>query len=112
MGMNQINVCGDQGDVRLFLVSELPEGLERKQAQRCIVAHSETGHHHVVESPGAELFVDPGDPFTCYLRLAEDVVLTHLRPWDTHAPVVIPAGVWGVRRQREYVPGGFRRVED
>ena len=109
----KIKNCGDQGDIRLFRVESVPSGVEKQECNgRAIVAHSETGHHHVVEPPGAEYFTDPRDPFTAYLTLAMDAEVTHLRPFDTHAPVSLTAGVWGIRRQREYVPAGFRMVMD
>jgi hypothetical protein len=113
MGTKLIKSCGDQGDIRLYRVGEVPTHVERVECGgRAIVAHSETGHHHVVESPGAAYFTDPKDPFTAYLSLAEDAQVTHLRPFDTHAPISLTAGVWGIRRQREYVPEGFRMVQD
>jgi hypothetical protein len=65
-----------------------------------------------VESPGAAYFTDPQDPFTAYLQLAEDADLKHLRPFDTHAPIALASGTWMIRRQREYVPEGYRMVQD
>lgn len=101
-----------QGDVWFKRVDEIPDGVSDPVVGRAIVAHSETGHHHVVESPGAEYFTVPGDPFTAYLRLAEDADVTHLRGYDTHEPITLPAGTWRIRRQREYTPEGYRMVLD
>lgn len=105
--------CGDQGDIRLFRVDAVPPGMERSgEDGRAIVAHSETGHHHIVESPCAQYFTDPRDPFTAYLSLADDAEVKHLRPFDTHQAISLAAGVWGIRRQREYTPEGYRMVVD
>lgn len=113
MTEKKIYKCGDQGDVRIFQIDSIPAKAEKSgQDGYAIVAHSETGHHHVVESPGAQYFVDPGDPFTCYLQLAEAADVKHLRTYDTHEPFVVPAGTWGIRRQREYTPEGYRMVQD
>ena len=47
-----------------------------------------------------------------FLAVEEGDVLEHLRPHDTHEPIAFGPGIYHVRRQREYVPEGFRRVED
>ena len=79
---------------------------------RHVVAHSETGHHHWVDSSMAQLFTDPGDPMVCYLRVEGEADLTHARPYDTHKTLTLTKGTWQLRRQREYTPQGWRRVED
>jgi len=102
-----------QGDVMFLRVESIPAAAERqKSSGRIVVAHSETGHHHTVESPGAELFVAPKDPFTCYLHLAQDAEVVHHRSFDTHQTITLSAGAWLVRRQREYTPEGYRMVQD
>lgn len=108
----RIEKVGAQGDVLFMRLTAVPEGAALESEGRAIVAHSETGHHHVVEAQGLEFFKDPKDPMTCYLRLAEDADVVHLRPYDTHAPVTLPAGSWAVRRQREYTPDSWRMVQD
>jgi hypothetical protein len=39
-----------------------------------------------------------------------DVV--HLRGLDTHETLRLPRGTWEIRRQQEWSPEGWRRVED
>lgn len=108
-------VCA-QGDILITRIDKLPAGLVPVEPDngRVIVTHSETGHHHVMlaertraytvpESKGMEVILhvlDGGD------------VLEHLRPHDTHESIEFGPGFYRVRRQREYVPEGFRRVED
>lgn len=45
-------VVGAQGEITIFRVSELPEGLvpmgEKDRLGRPIISHSESGHHHVL----------------------------------------------------------------
>lgn len=94
-----------------------PEGLALAPPTegKHIVAHSETGHHHFVDSAGCVMFnPETADPFTCFLRVdAEDGVdVVHGRAWDTHESLRLSKGLWMIRRQREYTPEGFRRVED
>ncbi len=105
-----------QGDVLFTRIAELPNAELRevkREAGLLVVAHSETGHHHGFAEPSAKLFEVPNDPFTCYLQLTGDSVLTHLRPHDTHEAILFGGGgIFEVRRQREYTPSGFRMVQD
>lgn len=106
-----------QGDVLFRRVDKVPAGFEpQKPSAQVVVAHSETGHHHSIDVAGVRHFVGQ-DPLVCYLQLAEvasaDVV--HHRPYDTHETLRLMGGIgaiFEVRRQREWVPEGFRRVED
>lgn len=112
------NQCA-QGDVLFRRVESLPkEAVERERRGAIVVAHSETGHHHVINSPDAKLF-GTADPFVCYLRLEAGVSVDveHLRPHDTHETVRLlgdkeRATIFEVRRQREHAPEGWRMVTD
>jgi hypothetical protein len=48
----------------------------------------------------------------CLLVVNDPVALEHLRDHDTHEPILFEKGTYHVRRQREYTPEGFRKVED
>lgn len=103
-----------QGDVAFVRVDKLPTNASKRTGKDAnVVAHSETGHHHIALN--AEVF-DVGDPMICYLRLeAPTCEITHLRPHDTHETIALGGGagaVWQGRRQRERSPYGDRRVED
>jgi hypothetical protein len=71
----------------------------------------------VVQSPDARLLTTL-DPLLCYLRIDwpfADIV--HQRPFDTHETLRLLGSEAGpvffeVRRQREYLPDGFRQVLD
>lgn len=125
--MKKVSEVGAQGDVLFMRLADVglsaipptavevaPDGAFGAH----IVAHSETGHHHVVPGVGVKRYADPADPFTCYLRLEEDLdvcEVMHLRDWDTHETLAISPcedRVIVVRRQREYTPEGFRLVVD
>jgi hypothetical protein len=112
--MKTIQNAGAQGDVMFIRAPSLPSGLAPKPAEagRHILAHSETGHHHWTSADGVELYQGPESAFTCYLRNTSIVHVEHARPFDTHETIALPPGTWLVRRQREYTPEGFRRVED
>lgn len=105
-----------QGDVLFRRVNALPKGVvDITPKGAIVVAHSETGHNHSIDdASGMRFYRVQDDPLTCYLAIEglTPAVVTHHRPHDTHAPITLAPGVWQVKRQREYVPGGWRRVED
>lgn len=118
--MKIVQKMGAQGDVLFRRVKSIPKGANlQKRKGPLVVAHSETGHHHVIESPDVKLYTT-ADPMICYLRLEgvahADVV--HQRPHDTHETLRL-SGTGGrggacfeVRRQREWTPEGWRQVAD
>src|SRR6185503_17424127 len=118
--MKTIQDMGAQGDVLFRRVDKLPKGLKEvdPKAVRKVVAHSETGHHHAIDELGVKMYQGE-DPLTCYLMLesVEHCDVVHHRPHDTHETIRLFGGggvgsVFQVRRQREYTPQGWRRVED
>lgn len=100
-----------QGDVLLVAIGRLPSGLEpiTREEGRIVLAHGEaTGHAHAIDHEAAEFFTarESGRRF---LRLpVEGIALLH----EEHAPVPLPAGLYEVRRQREYTPERIRNVAD
>lgn len=117
--MKTFKKCAAQGDLMLRRIDCLPKNAVALQAENglFIVAHSETGHSHVItERPNVALYTT-GDPMISYLEVIEatdktETLLEHLRSFDTHETICIPPGIFEVRRQREYTPEGWRRVED
>jgi len=115
--MKEVKKMAAQGDVLFRLVDALPSGavLETRNGA-LVVAHSETGHHHTIDAPDVNMYRVPGDGMVCFLQLGDnncDVV--HQRSWDTHETLRLLGGqgsIWEVRRQREWTPEGWRRVED
>ena len=107
------NFCA-QGDVSFRRVISIPETamLVPDSGDALIVTHSETGHHHVMERDAAQLFQDGDNPLIGWLRVNRPTALIHKRPHDTHEPIMFSEGCYEVRRQREYVPDGFRAVAD
>lgn len=52
------------------------------------------------------------NPLIAWLEVNRPTALEHLRPHDTHEPIMFGPGIYEVRRQREYTPEGFRQVQD
>ncbi len=105
-----------QGDCFIKRVDRkaFPSNAEQEPVEggNYIVAHSETGHHHVIPDRHCRLL--KGDEFTSWLEVDEgkSVILKHLRDHDTHAPIEIGSGTYKITRQREYTPEGYRRAQD
>lgn len=108
-----------QGDLLIRRIDKLPACAVPVQSEKGfhVVAHSETGHNHVIaDRPNVSLYTT-GDPMISYLQVikatdATETLLEHLRTFDTHETIKIDAGVFEIRRQREHTPEGWRRIED
>ena len=105
-----------QGDLYIKRVDEIPANAKpmEKKNGKYVVAHSESGHDHVLSAVGGCEVYETEDPMTLYLRVADatEVVLEHLRSFDTHRPIQFLKGIFRFRRARERTPEGWRRVED
>lgn len=107
------NMCR-QGDVLIRRVNGVPDSAKQVDPVdgQYIVAHSETGHNHVLDAVEAVEMWESSDTFIAYITAHEPVELKHLRNYDTHESIVIEPGVFEVRRQREHIHEGFRRAAD
>lgn len=105
-----------QGDILIIPIKAIPAGAKPAKATggHFVVAHSETGHHHVIEKARAEVYEAADDSFIAYIRtLGDGAEIEHKRDFDTHETVGLePNSTYEVRRQREYVPDGFRAAQD
>lgn len=112
------SVCA-QGDVLIRRVQEIPSSAKPTPATdgKVIVTHSETGHHHIMlldreaDMPSVEMF-EGDNPLIAWIKVNRPTALEHQRPHDTHEAILFEPGIYEIRRQREYTPEGFRRVED
>ena len=117
--MKTLGNMAAQGDFIIFRIKNIPEGVEAVQPDatgKFIVAHSETGHNHVMERTGVSCFkpanVKEADLYQLFFAVEKDTVIEHLRSFDTHEAIRVPPGNYQVKRQREYTPEGFRRAAD
>lgn len=117
--MKTFKNCAAQGDLMIRRIEAIPHDAEPAKSDRghFIVAHSETGHNHVIAARSNVKLYTSGDPMVSYLEVIEatdatETLLEHMRSFDTHEAIAIPPGVFEIRRQREYTPEGWRRVED
>lgn len=103
-----------QGDLMIRRIDKLPAAVKKAEPEkgRHVLAHSETGHHHVIDSRNAQLFIDETNQFIAYLSVAETSEIEHLRSFDTHEALRVTPGNYEIRRQREHTPEGWRRAQD
>ncbi|MDE2105727.1 MAG: hypothetical protein KGL39_51360, partial [Patescibacteria group bacterium] len=89
-----------QGDLLIETVGSIPaDAVPHPKSKSILLAHGEaTGHHHTLELD------DPAD----WWKLGEEKIvkvatvarITH----QEHRTILLPAGTYKVRRQREYTP--------
>lgn len=103
-----------QGDVVITRVADIPAGVIPVPPDdgQVIVAHSETGHHHVMDASTVTMYRLPEELYECFLVVTAPTPLRHLRSFHTHEDLLHEPGIYRVRRQQEYVPEGWRRAAD
>lgn len=108
-----------QGELFIRRIAAAPEGCTpvEPDGSRWIVGHSETGHHHVLDRATCDVVAGPAraNPegmAILYAIVREPTRLEHLRPTDTHEPLMLAPGVYEIRPGREFSPEGWRRTED
>jgi hypothetical protein len=88
------------GEVLLLPVDATPSGRSEK-VTTCIVGHSESGHHHVLDSDRqfARIIAANG---TLYVDLDVPTRLWHQKEHEQHRELQVPAGAWRVVRKTEF----------
>lgn len=102
------------GEVILKSIAELPKGaVLLKEVKKEIVAHSETGHHHVLESiKDFKVYSWNGET---YVEVPEIAELWHQKTGkDVHAPHKMVPGVYkvNIKKAYNYFSKAMERVRD
>jgi len=85
-----------QGDVILRKLETMPSGEQRVVARnRCVLAHGESGHSHVVEQDDAEL-IAIGERML--LSIGREAEVVH----EEHKGQTLSPGIWEIGRVQEY----------
>lgn len=109
-----------QGDFVIFRVKSIPSNATEiaPEKNKIVVAHSETGHDHVMLADRVTAYVVPQtgtedrNLFEMFLKVEAPTPIEHLRSYHTHEPILVEPGLYTIRRQREYVAEGFRKAQD
>lgn len=102
------------GEVLLLPIDELPAGAAKEfGGDEYVVAHSESGHHHVASAERIEVY-KAADSDRRFLRVTAAGWLKHLKDVDAHEPKRLYPGVYEVRLKTEYAPflNQIKRVLD
>lgn len=110
--MNTFKRVAAQGEITIYRIAKhrknagfTPLPLENG---RYVVGHSETGHHHVLDrTDGVQVSVmdkPPEGMRILHAILKNPTKLEHLRPHDTHEPIMLDPGEYEFRIAREYDP--------
>jgi hypothetical protein len=102
------------GEVLLKQIATLPEEAKlEKVVKNYIVAHSETGHHHVLESQhDFKVYTWNGET---YLEVPEIAELFHQKTGaDVHTPHKVIPGFYkvNIKKHFDYFKGILERVRD
>lgn len=101
------------GELFIQAVDKLPKG-EYRAVKQLVAAHSETGHHHVLESTAEFEVMGEVDKTDLYLRLFEPAKLVHKKTANRHKTLNLKAGLYKVWHKTEYNPfaGLIQKVRD
>lgn len=112
-------IIGQQGEVRIVRIDALPTTMKAKGVAKSergyIIAHSESGHHHVLTGGDVMERADdvPAGMQVFYAILKEPAALIQDAA-NAHAGFDLPAGIYEFRISREFDPFAeqARRVAD
>ena len=102
------------GEVIFKPIDKLPKG-KIKQYKSFIAGHSETGHHHVIESDTEFTVIEPenlGD--NIFVELLKPAKVVHQKSFDMHETKVLEPGIYEIFQATEYDPWAkiTRRIFD
>lgn len=89
------------GEVMLIPVKNILKGIKAKKGDY-ILAHSETGHHHVLEGLNFEVTEDPNN--RVFVQIFGDTALVHRKEHDKHRTLVLPPSILERYHMVEYNP--------
>jgi hypothetical protein len=100
------------GEIMLVPANKVPKGKTTKHTN-FIIGHSETGHHHVIESrnPFEMTETETGE---LYIKLFGDAAIVHKKTTDKHKTLTISKGIYQRFHDTEYDPfaGVIQAVKD
>lgn len=99
------------GEVALIPVEQIPGGTKLKKGDY-VLAHSETGHHHVLEGRNFEVIeTEEGRRF---VKILLDTNLVHKKEFDKHRTITLPPSTLERYEMVEYNPAekAIRVVRD
>ncbi len=107
--MQQREIIGAQGEITIFRVTTLPDGLiplaEKDKRGRPIISHSESGHHHVLDR-AVDVLEKPNPPagMRILYALLDDPAALIQDADQPHGDHQLEPGIYEFRIAREFDP--------
>lgn len=99
---------GRHGECWIRPVSQFPKG-KRVQHDRVVVGHSETGHHHVLQSDQKITVLEPSNMSEdIFFELVSNGKVVHQKSVNRHEDLTFAPGKYQVTHKLEYDP--FQKV--
>jgi hypothetical protein len=95
------------GEATIIKLNEAPKGLTFKKATQAIIAHSESGHNHVLERLGegvSDIQIATDSEGNTYFKVIGEAQIKHKKSFDIHETTKVSEGVYIVGIEREYDP--------
>ena len=89
------------GELFLLPIEEAPK-LKSETHKQYVLAHSETGHHHVLESKTEFEVMSDEEKDELFIRLFEPAKLVHKKTFDIHETRTLATGLYKVFKKKEY----------
>jgi len=108
----QIIASGRHGELLIRPVDKLPKG-KKTVGKSFIVGHSETGHHHVLESNVDFTIIEPEKENlqgSIFFELVSNGKLVHKKTVNRHNDLVFAPGKYEVTHKLEYNP--FTKIRE
>ena len=99
--INGERVAVTHGELVLIPIDTIPKG-EVKSSNKEILAHSETGHHHILEAEQEFELITSGEDRAVLIK--EVAKLWHNKTFDIHETRIIAPGAYIVKEKTEYNP--------
>lgn len=91
------------GENFLLPVTKVPDG-EFIEHKKFVIAHSESGHNHVLISDTPFAVMEETEKHDLYVRLFEPTQLVHEKTFDIHETETLMPGDYAVFHKSEYDP--------
>lgn len=88
-------------------VAKAPKGKVTRHTMY-IAGHSETGHHHVLESKTEFEVIEDETLKSIYIQLFEPAKVVHKKSFDIHETKTLQPGIYEITHKTEYDP--FEKV--
>lgn len=98
--MKQVIIHGENA---LVPIDKMPKG-KVEHYTKYIIGHSETGHHHVLESVKGKEFDILVDGEDIYISTKFESSVVHKKTSEIHKTVKVKPGIYKVNRKQEYDP--------